>query len=138
MENHSVIDYDILIKRDNSYGYAVANPANKISAKQLAKKAVDLAGVQISPVIAEAIIASAMQAAKNEVAEGNPIGVSKENIAARAANWKIRLGAQVATNFGDLTTHASLHFTGKASFIKDGSSQDNGGNQGGNNNEELG
>lgn len=166
MENHSVIDYDILIKRDNSYGYAVANPANKISAKQLAKKAVDLAGVQISPVIAEAIIASAMQAAKNEVAEGNrvylpcedgtaiafypiigdstlrasdrdsegnPIGVSKENIAARAANWKIRLGAQVATNFGDLTTHASLHFTGKASFIKDGSSQDNGGNNGGNN-----
>ena len=48
------------------------------------------------------------------------------------------LGAQVATNFGDLTTHASLHFTGKASFIKDGSSQDNGGNQGGGNNEELG
>ena len=69
--------------------------------------------------------------------QGNVIEVTAENIAARAATWKSRLGARVATNFGDITKKSSLHFSQTVVPIKsDGSAPANpgtGGNQGGNN-----
>ena len=162
--SNSKIPFEIRLKEGNLYGYAVAKPTNTISAKQLTKKAVDYAGVQISPVIAEAIIAAAMQKAKDEVAEGNRvyfpcedgnsiafypiidestlrqgdkdsqgnvIEVNEANVAARAASWKIRLGAQVSTNFADITKHAHLHYTGKCKTIAASDNSDNQGNNGG-------
>ena len=75
--------------------------------------------------------------------QGNVIEVTAENIAARAATWKSRLGARVATNFGDITKKSSLHFSQTVVPIKsDGSAPAGGGNggssQGGGNNPDDG
>lgn len=63
---------------------------------------------------------------------GDEIAVTAENIAARAGQWKTRLGARVSTNFADITKPASLHYSGKVVPIKSNASAPaGGGNQGG-------
>ena len=63
---------------------------------------------------------------------GDEIAVTAENIAARAGQWKTRLGARVSTNFADITKPASLHYSGKVVPIKgNASAPAGGGNQGG-------
>ena len=74
--------------------------------------------------------------------QGNVIEVTAENIAARAGLWTTRLGARVATNFGDITKQSSLHFSQKVVPIKSNASAPagggNGGENGGGNSEEIG
>ena len=73
---------------------------------------------------------------KEDQSYGYAQAKTKNTIAARAATWKSRLGARVATNFGDITKKSSLHFSQTVVPIKsDGSTPanpGNGGNGGGN------
>ncbi|MBQ2190638.1 MAG: hypothetical protein II452_07200 [Paludibacteraceae bacterium] len=164
-EENSKIPFSIRLKEDGSYAFAEAKLTNTVSSLQIAQKAADYAGVQISPKVVDALVSAYLTKAKEEVAEGNrvyipcddgngialyaildkatlrqgdkdsngeTIAVNAANLSARAAQFKVRLGAQVSTNFADITKHASLHFNGEVTPIRNnGSTPSNGGGNNG-------
>lgn len=164
---NSKINYDILIKEDNSYGYAKAKTTNNVGTNRLVQKTVDAIGLQLSPVVVRAVLACAMDVARDEVAsgnrvyfpsnygnavafypiiddstirqgdtdgEGNVIPMTPESFLNRSGQWKVRMGAQISTDFGLITKNSHLHYSGKVKQVKVNDTTQQGGNQGGDNN----
>ena len=161
------IDYDILIKEDGSYGYAKAKTTNTTGSNKLVQRTVDALGLQVSPVIVRAVLASAMDVTRDEVAsgnrvyfpsnygnsvafypiidgstirqgdkdgEGNLIPITADSFLNRSGLWKVRMGAQVSTDFAAITKASHLHYSGKVKQIKNNdTTQEGGGNNGDNN-----